>query len=85
MWVNSGDRGAVFIPLPTLPCGTPSPIKSNINVYKTCVDTDLVNMSTALEFRLLTALGNLCMEAPMEAGGRSSESTEVWLANLLDN
>ena len=41
-------------------------------------------MSTALEFLLLTALGNLCMEAPMEAGGRSSESTEVWLANLLD-
>ena len=45
----------------------------------------LVNMSTALEFRLLTALGNLCMEALMEAGGSSSESTEVWLANLLDN
>ena len=42
----------------------------------------LVNMSTALEFLLLTALGNLCMEAPMETGGSSSERTEVWLASL---
>lgn len=44
----------------------------------------LVNMSTALEFLLLTALGNLCMEAPMETGGSSSERTEVWLASLLN-
>ena len=43
---------------------------------------NLVNMSTALEFLLLTALGNLCMEAPMETGGSSSERTEVWLASL---
>ena len=46
-------------------------------------DMDLVNISTALEFLRLTALGNLCMEAPMEVGGSSSQSTEVWLANLL--
>ena len=46
-------------------------------------ETDLVNISTALEFLLLTALGNFCMEAPMEEGGSSSASTEVWLANLL--
>ena len=53
-----------------------------LKMYQTCIDRDLVNMSTALEFRLLTALGSLCIEAPMEAGGSSSESTDVWLANL---
>ena len=75
MGVDGGDGRTVLIAIASLP-GLTSPPREVHKISPTNLP-HLVNMSTALELRLFTALGNLCIEDPAVVGGSSSQSTEV--------